>query len=110
MPVHQLTTVPTPASPVARTADAAEIYDLGRGVETVAQRVRRLQAEARILAREQIEVLARDIDELAIRAAEIAEGGDAYPAGVRELASRIAADLPLKAQGLAILMERTSKK
>ena len=113
MPVHQLTAVPTPASPAlpaARAAEAAEIYDLGRGVETVAQRVRRLQTEARALAREQVEALARDVDELALRAAEIAEGGDAYPAGVRELASRIAADLPLKAQGLAILMERTSKK
>ena len=109
MPVHQLTAVSTPASPAPRPVEAAEIYDLGRGVETGAQRVRRLQAEARVLAREQIEVLARDVDAMALRAAEIADGGEAYPAGVRELASRLAADLPLKAQGLMMLMERTSK-
>ena len=106
MPVHQLTLSKT--APRA-LAEPAELYDLGRGVETNAQRIRRLQQEARLLAREQVEILARDLDEMALRTAEIAEGGDVYPAGVRELASRIAADLPLKAQGLAILMERTSK-
>jgi hypothetical protein len=39
-------------------------------------------------------------------ASEIANGGDAYPAGVRELASRIAEDLPSKVQTLQALMER----
>jgi hypothetical protein len=106
MPVPHLTAVPndTPAS-----GAPAEVYDLGRGVESGAQRVRRLQKEARILAHEQVEILARDLDAIGLRAAEIAEGGDAYPAGVRELASRVAADLPLKAQGLASLMERTAR-
>jgi hypothetical protein len=85
-----------------------EVYDLGRGPEPAAQRVRRLQQEARILAREQVEILARDLNDLAARAAEIADGGDAYPAGVREMASRIAADLPQKTQGLMSIMDRAS--
>ena len=107
MPVPHLAAVPneTAVSPGA----PAEIYDLGRGVESGAQRVRRLQNEARLLAHEQVEILARDLGALAVRAAEIADGGDAYPAGVRELASRVAADLPLKAQGLASLMERNAR-
>ncbi len=107
MPVPHLTAVPN--DDAVSPGPQAEVYDLGRGVESGAQRVRRLQNEARILAHEQVEILARDLDALAIRAAEIAAGGDAYPAGVRELASRVAADLPLKAQGLAVLMERTGR-
>jgi len=88
-----------PNDRAASPSALAEIYDLGRGVESGAQRVRRLQNEARILV--------RDLNALAVRAAELAEGGDAYPAGVRELASRLAADLPLKAEGMATLMART---
>ena len=105
MAVRHLTAVPS--GHAANTAGLAEVYDLGRGPEPAAQRVRRLQQEARMLAREQVEILARDFNALALRAAEIADGGDAYPAGVREMASRIAADLPQKAQGLMSIMERT---
>jgi glycyl-tRNA synthetase alpha subunit len=76
--------------------------------ETTAQRIQRLQYEARLLAREQVEQLARDFNALAARAAEVAQGGEAYPAGVREMASRIAEDLPYKAQGLTILMDRSA--
>ena len=90
-------------------APSAEVYDLGRGPEPVAQRVRRLQSEARMLAREQVEILSRDLEALAARAAEIADGGDAYPVGVREMASRLAEDLPHRAQGLMSLIERASK-
>jgi hypothetical protein len=80
-----------PDAPAAQP-NIAEVYDLCRDVESGAQRIRRLQHEARMLAREQVEVFARDLDAVAARAGEIADGGDAYPAGVRELASRIAAD------------------
>ena len=86
---------------------AAEVYNLSRGPESTAQRVRRLQDEARILAREQVESLDRDLEAMALRAQEIAEGGDAYPPGVRELASRIAADLPQKAQTLRMILGRS---
>ena len=95
-----------PLSLVPSTAHVAELYDLGRGPETTAQRVKRLQAEARMLAREEVERLDRGMMDLAALAAEIAEGGEAYPAGIREMASRIAADLPQKAQGLRSLVSR----
>jgi hypothetical protein len=96
-----------PLSLVPSTAHVAELYDLGRGPETTGQRVKRLQAEARLLAREEVERLDRGMMELAVLAAEIASGGEAYPAGLREMASRIAADLPQKAQGLRSLVSRT---
>ena len=96
-----------PLSLVPSSAHVAELYDLGRGPETTAQRVKRLQAEARLLAREEVERLDRAMMDMAVLAAEIAAGGEAYPAGVRELASRIAADLPQKAQGLRSLVSRT---
>jgi len=97
-----LTVVPDEAQPV-------EVYNLSRGPETTTQRVRRLQREARLLAREQIEAMGRDLDELAQRALEIADGGDAYAVGVREMASRLASDLPQKAQSLRAILERSAK-
>jgi len=88
---------------------SAEIYNLSRGPETTSQRLQRLQGEARMLAREQVEALDRDLNALAARALEIAEGGEAYAVGIRELASRIAADLPQKAQTLSLLLARSRK-
>jgi hypothetical protein len=87
----------------------AEMYNLGRGPENGAQRLRRLQQETRLLAREQVEALARDVERLAERAGEIAVGGEAFPVGVRELASRIASDLPDKAKGLLAIMDRNAR-
>jgi hypothetical protein len=40
-------------------------------------------------------------------AKEIADGGDAYPVGARELAGRLAADLPAKADTLKAIVGRT---
>jgi len=91
------------------SAGTAEVYNLGRDTETVSQRVQRLQREARALAREQVEALERDLESLAVRAQEIADGGDAYAVGVREMASRLASDLPQKAQSLRAILERSAK-
>jgi hypothetical protein len=83
-----------------------EVYQLGRKPETTSARVRRLQAEARILAREQVEALEKSMANLAAQAREVAEGGDAYPAGVRDLAARLAEDLETRAQSMQVLMAR----
>ncbi|CAN7602400.1 hypothetical protein [Caulobacter sp. LjRoot300] len=101
-----LTLVPEQAP---QLADAVEVYDLGRGPETATQRIRRLQREARLLAREQIEALGRDLEGLGQRAREIADGGDAYAVGVREMASRLATDLPQKSQSLLAILSRSGK-
>jgi hypothetical protein len=91
---------------VTPVAGAAELYDLGRGPETTSQRVQRLQAEARLLAREEIERLDRELRRVAEQARAVADGGDAYPAGVRELAGRISIDTAQRAEILRALVER----
>lgn len=71
--------------------------------ETAAQRIRRLQDEARSVARQQIQEFEACLEEVATMAAEIAAGGDAYPVGVRQIAEQLASDLPAKMQTVEAL-------
>jgi hypothetical protein len=87
----------------------AAVYYLGRK-ETTAERVRRLQAEARIVARQHIEQLEQCLLATAEVAREVAEGGEAYPVGVREMASRLSEDLPEKLVSLRALIDRQPKQ
>jgi len=96
-----------PLKIVSPVPGVAEVYDLGRGPETTAQRVKRLQEEARLLAREEVERLDRDLRRLADQAKAIADGGDAYPAGIRDLAGRICVDTAQRAEILRALLERS---
>lgn len=84
----------------------SEVVALSRGPESPAERIRRLQWEASVLAAEQAEQFGADLVSMAARALEIAEGGEAYPVGVRELAGRIAADLQIKAKALLTIQHR----
>jgi len=76
--------------------------------EPVAQRVRRLQAEARELARTHIHALAAAMAEAQQIASEVAEGGDAYPAGVRDLARRFAEECDARLQAVAAISGRVT--
>jgi hypothetical protein len=101
---------PTGGPDAAAPSDPADnVHDLGRVVETSAQRLHRLQLETHKLAREQIEILDRDLKAMAQRVAEIADGGDVFPVGVRELCSRLADDLTLQSQSLMAIMERAPR-
>lgn len=75
--------------------------------ETVAERVRRLQAEAKLLAKDHIKALSAQMVAVEQMAAEIAEGGEAYPPGVRELASRLVEDIDSRVQTLEAIVSRT---
>jgi hypothetical protein len=75
--------------------------------ETVGEHVRRLQAEARQLAKDHIGALVAAMSEVETMAAEIAEGGEAYPAGVRDLARRFVEDCEAKVQTLEAITART---
>lgn len=75
--------------------------------ETVAQRIRRLQAETKILADEHVQSLAAALASIEQLAAEIAAGGDAYRPGVRDLARRIAEEADARAQTLSAIGART---
>jgi hypothetical protein len=74
--------------------------------ETVAERVRRLQAEARQLAKDHIHAFTAAMTQVEQMAAEIAEGGDAYPAGVRDLARRFVDDCEARVQTLEAITAR----
>ena len=75
--------------------------------ETVAQRVRRLQAEARQLAKDHVRSFSAAMSELEHLAAEIADGGEAYAPGIREIARRLAEDLDSRVQTLDAISART---
>jgi hypothetical protein len=74
--------------------------------ETVAEHVRRLQAEAKQLAKDHIHAFTAAISEVERMAAEIAQGGDAYPAGVRDLARRFVDDCDARVQTLEAITAR----
>ena len=74
--------------------------------ETVAERVRKLQAEARQLAKDHIRSLTEAMLAAEQVAAEIAEGGDAYPPGVRDLARRFVEDIDARVQTLEAITAR----
>jgi hypothetical protein len=76
--------------------------------ETVAQRVRRLQQEAKTLAKDHIRSLSAAMVAVETLAAEIAEGGDAYPPGVRDLARRLVEDCETRVQTLEAIVSRTT--
>ncbi len=95
-----------PNKPDLRLVAESEVYDLMRGPQTTADRVKQLQAEARALAIEQVEALEKILAEAAALAEEISKGGEAYPVGAREIASRLAEDLPAKAETIKAIVSR----
>lgn len=94
----------SPALSIVQQADNA--VSAVRG-ETVAQHVRRLQSEARQLAKDHIGSLVQQIADLEVMAAEIAEGGEAYPPGVRDVARRLVMDCEARVQTLEVIVART---
>ena len=75
--------------------------------ETVAQRVQRLQTEARQLAKDHVKSLTTAMVDLEQLAAEIADGGDAYAPGIRDIARRLVEDLEARVQTLDAISART---
>ncbi|WP_374573022.1 hypothetical protein [Phenylobacterium sp.] len=73
---------------------------------SVGERVRQLQVEAQRLARQHVEALQAALVATQRLADEIATGGEAYPAGVRDIARRLAEDNAARATTLETLMVR----
>ena len=74
-----------------------------------AERARRLFAEAQAAAMEQVEQLEAALDAVIALSKSVAEGGDIYPAGVRELCRRTAEETSgrlLTLQALAARRDR----
>jgi hypothetical protein len=73
--------------------------------ETPAARASRLLAEAREAATEQIQVLEQALVNVAEIAHLVAEGGEVYPVGVRELCRRLAEDAAAKSQTMDAMLQ-----
>ena len=86
---------------------ALNLVALNDQPEPVAARVRRLQTEARQLARSHVEAFTAALAQAQAMADEIANGGEAYPAGVRDLARRFAEDTEARVQTLATIAGRS---
>ena len=76
-------------------------------VESISARVRRLQAEARSMAHEHIEELAHALERVHRLAEEIADGGEAYPVGVRETSRRLIDETDARIQTIGAILHRT---
>lgn len=74
--------------------------------QSTADRVRRLQAEAAQLAREHIDDFDRLLRSVVLAARDVADGGQAYPAGIRELARRLGDDLEARSATLEAIASR----
>ena len=73
---------------------------------SLADRIGRLQAQARSLAREHIAALEAAMAEVERLSGEIADGGEAYPVGVRDIARRMAEECEMKVQTLEAIASR----
>lgn len=98
MPTTPLKVVPS-AAPVAAAPVAAE---------TRAQRIARLQAEARQAAGQHVELFQRLLATATAMAQDIADGGEAYPVGVRQLAARLGQDLPAQVTTMKAISARAA--
>jgi transglutaminase-like putative cysteine protease len=75
-------------------------------VDTPAARAGRLYAEAQQAAYEQVHVLETSLERVVALAAEIAGGGDVYPAGVRDLCRRMSEEVRQRGQTLDAIASR----
>ena len=78
----------------------------GASAENLADRIRALQAEAQLLARDHVGDLERALDRVAAIADEIAHGGDAYPIGARDLCRRLSEDSAWRAATLSAILQK----
>lgn len=103
----RVTTLPTQVThKVATVSEDISLPSTQRSGETRTQRVRRLQEEARSLAREQIGEFELLLDATAKMALEIADGGDVYSIGAREICRRMADELPRTLQTLQVISKK----
>lgn len=77
-------------------------------VEVLSEKVRRLQAEAKGLAREHVQALEQALIDVERLAGEIAEGGESYPPGVRDIARRLVEECEHRVQTIEAIIARSS--
>ncbi|MHB8528296.1 MAG: hypothetical protein ACYC8V_02145 [Caulobacteraceae bacterium] len=80
--------------------------EIDRPAERLSDRIHRLQAEARNLAQGHIVLLCAALAEVSRLAEEVADGGDAYPVGARELCRRLTEDVTFQSRTLSVIAGR----
>jgi hypothetical protein len=78
-------------------------------VERPAERASRLMAEVKVAAHESVEALAETMMAVIALAGEIANGGDAYPPGCRDLCRRLADEVDQRGLTLQSIMKGGSR-
>jgi hypothetical protein len=81
---------------------------VSRRQESAAESAQRLQAEAQRRAVEHLMELETALEDARVLAAQVATGGDIYPAGIRDFASRLR--LTLANQGDTLQALRTRRR
>lgn len=76
------------------------------GDESPSDKIRRLRAEIKAAANDEIEELDDAIDHLCQIALSIADGGEAFPPGVRELCRTLAEEVAAQGKSVAVIMQR----
>ena len=74
---------------------------------STAERIRRLQSEARSVACEHLGELSSTLAALTRLSGEIADGGDLYPVGARDLSRRLAQESHKLGLTLTAILERS---
>ncbi|MET0293875.1 MAG: hypothetical protein ABW042_02575 [Phenylobacterium sp.] len=72
----------------------------------VADRIRRLQDEAKGLAKEHVLALQAALLEVERLAHDVADGGEAYPVGIREIARRLTEETEARVQAMEVILRR----
>ena len=80
---------------------------LVKGETNLSDRIRRLQSEVKNLAREHILALETALVEVERLAGEIADGGEAYPVGIREIARRLSEESETRVQTMEAILHRS---
>ncbi len=78
--------------------------------DSPAARLNRLMVEAHQAADEQVKALEDALLNVAYMSAEIVQGGDVYPVGVRELCRRLAEESVWKAQTLESIQRQNASR
>jgi len=90
-----------------RVIAAAQPVKVATGTAaSLTERVQQLQAEAKRLASEHVDALRASLLQTQRIAEEIAQGGEAYPAGVRDIARRLGEDSAGRALTIEGIMAR----
>jgi hypothetical protein len=85
----------------------AFVTTLSQPTDSRADDIRRLQLMLREMASSHVIALEQALAQVGKLAAELVEGGDAYPPGIRQLAQRLAEDAPWNVQTLGAIRSRT---